>query len=236
MVGLSPRERLFVALDTSERGEALHLARTLRDSIGGIKIGLEFFTAHGPQAARELAEAAGVPLFLDLKLHDIPNTVAGAVRAALTLRPQFLTLHASGGEAMIRAAQEVIRASGASTQLLAVTILTSLDDKDLMALGQDPSPGHQVRRLAHLAVRAGARGIVCAPTEVAGLRAELGPQVVLVTPGVRPVGSAKGDQKRTLTPHDAVRAGADYLVVGRPITTAEDPRLAAEAILHETAG
>lgn len=226
-----PRNRIFVAFDTQDTGHALQMARQLHGVIGGIKIGLEFFVANGMHETRRVAETAGLPLFLDLKLHDIPNTVAGAVRAAVSLHPKFLTLHASGGAAMMRAAAEVVRSAGADTKLLAVTVLTSLDGDDLMQVGQDPSPGHQVRRLAKLAVASGCAGIVCAPTEVQGLRAQLGAAPVLVTPGVRPAGAAMGDQKRTMTPHDAITAGADYLVIGRPITAASEPRKAAESIV-----
>jgi len=177
-------------------------------------------------------------LFLDLKFHDIPNTVAGAVRSAMGVAPAFLTIHASGGQAMIEAAANAAR-QGAETHgvnppiLLAVTVLTSLDADDLSSVGQDRSVSDQVRRLGELAVKSGATGLVCAPFEVRFLREALGDDVVLVVPGVRPDWSAKNDQKRVMTPAEAIDAGADYLVIGRPITASDDPVAAASKIVAE---
>jgi orotidine-5'-phosphate decarboxylase len=193
-----------------------------------IKLGLEFFAANGPAGLRTLA---GWPLFLDLKLHDIPNTVAGAVRALLPLAPRLLTLHAAGGTAMLAAARAAAAAAGdARPRLLAVTVLTSLDAPALHATGVADAPADQVLRLARLALAAGMDGLICAPTEVAALRSALGPAPLLVVPGIRPAGAATDDQARTLSPAEAAAAGADWLVVGRPITQAPDPRAAAAAL------
>ena len=226
---MAPRRcGLIVALDTPEPAQALAWAAAVMPPCGMLKLGLEFFAANGPAGVRALG---GRPLFLDLKLHDIPNTVAGAVRAVLALRPRLLTLHAGGGAAMLRAARTAAEAAGeARPMLLAVTVLTSLDAAALHETGVDAAPAAQVLRLARLAIAAGADGLVCAPTEVALLRAELGPAPLLVVPGIRPAGGAADDQARTLTPRDAAAAGADWLVVGRPITQAADPRAAATSI------
>jgi orotidine-5'-phosphate decarboxylase len=221
---------LFVAIDTPEIGRAADLVRAVAPSAGGIKLGLEFFTANGPDGVRRVLPD-GTPLFLDLKFHDIPNTVAGAVRSALALAPSFLTLHAAGGGAMIRAAAEA--ASGGGCRLLAVTVLTSLDASDLASVGQLGPTLDQVRRLALLARESGADGIVCAPHEVAAVRAETGPDFTLMVPGIRPAWAAAGDQKRVMSPAEALAAGADHIVVGRPITGAADPAEAARRILGE---
>jgi orotidine-5'-phosphate decarboxylase len=218
---------VFVALDTVERARARALADAVRPHVGGLKLGLEFFCANGPDAVREVAGEA--PLFLDLKLHDIPNTVAGAVRAVRPLRPALLTLHAGGGPAMLRAAVE---AAAGEVKLLAVTVLTSLDEGDLDRVGQRGPVLDQARRLARLAQEAGLAGIVCSPHEIAALRAECGPGFLLVVPGIRPAGAGVGDQKRVMTPQEALAAGADHLVIGRPITAAPDPAAAARAILQ----
>jgi orotidine-5'-phosphate decarboxylase len=209
---------VFVALDTVDRGRARTLADAVRPHVGGLKLGLEFFCANGPDAVREVAGAT--PLFLDLKLHDIPNTVAGAVRAVMPLAPAFLTLHAGGGPAMLRAAVE---AAAGAVKLLGVTVLTSLDGADLDRVGQRGPVLDQARRLA---------GIVCSPHEIAALRAELGSGFLLVVPGIRPAGAGAGDQKRVMTPREALAAGADHLVIGRPITAAADPAAAARRILE----
>ncbi len=193
-----------------------------------LKLGLEFFLANGAEGFKAIA---GAPIFLDLKLHDIPNTVAGGVRAVLPLRPRMLTVHASGGPAMIRAAHQA--ASGAESDrpmILAVTVLTSLDQTDLVAVGVAATPAEQVMRLGRLAIEAGADGLVCSALEVAMLRQALGPAVKLVVPGIRPEGAASGDQARTMTPAGAIAAGADWIVVGRPITGARDPGTAAADI------
>ncbi len=221
---------LFVAIDTPEIGRATDLVRAVAPAAGGIKLGLEFFTANGPDGVRRVLPE-GTPLFLDLKFHDIPNTVAGAVRSALALAPSFLTLHAAGGGAMMRAAAEA--AAGSDCRLLAVTVLTSLDAGDLASVGQLGPTLDQVRRLALLARASGANGIVCAPHEVAAVRAETGPDFTLMVPGIRPAWAAAGDQKRVMSPAEALAAGADHIVVGRPITGAADPAEAARRILDE---
>jgi len=220
-----------VALDTTDVGRALAWAEAVGASRGMVKLGLEFFLANG---AKGVEAMAGAPVFLDLKLHDIPNTVAGAVRAVLPLRPRMLTLHAAGGTAMLAAARAAAETAGERRPLLlAVTVLTSLDASALAATGVSGDPGAQVLRLARLAMAAGADGLVCGPPEVAMLRAALGDGPVLVVPGIRPAGSAADDQARAMTPREAAEAGADWLVVGRPITGAADPAGAAAAIAAE---
>ena len=226
---------VFAALDTTDLARARQLAGLVAPHVGGLKLGLEFFLAQG---LANTAEVAGsTPLFLDLKLHDIPNTVAGAVRAIAALKPEFLTVHAAGGPAMLRAAvDEAAEAAGRTghrVKLLGVTVLTSLDDGDLDAVGQRGPAADQVRRLALLARTCGLDGVICLPYEVAGLRAELGPDFQLVVPGIRPAGAALGDQKRVMGPREAVAAGASRLVIGRPITDAPDPAAAARAIAAE---
>ncbi len=235
---IEPKERIFVALDAPEVARAAHLAQALRGAVGGVKIGKELFSAQGPEGVR--AVAGGERLFLDLKFHDIPNTVAGAVRSALHLRAFMLTLHASGGRAMMQAAAEAAREAAEDLEaprpkLLAVTVLTSLDEDDLEAVGQRGPLGEQVRRLAALARAAGLDGAVCGPQEIATLRADCGPDFDLVVPGIRPSWAPAGDQKRVMSPAEAVSAGADYLVVGRPITAQPDPLAAARRIAAELA-
>ena len=236
---LTPRDRIFVALDTRDLGRAAALARDLAGLVGGVKIGKEFFTAHGPDGVR--AVAGGVPLFLDLKFHDIPNTVAGALRSAIHLRPAFVNVHASGGRAMLEAARQAV-AEGAEDadvprpQLLGVTVLTSLSDDDLREVGQSRPASDQVVRLARLAQACGLDGVVCSPREIAPLRAACRPGFILMVPGIRPSWAAAGDQKRTLTPAQALAAGADYLVVGRPVTGAPDATAAARRIVEEIEG
>jgi orotidine-5'-phosphate decarboxylase len=218
-------DKLIVAIDTTDQVRAASLARDVGAFCGLFKLGLEFFTANGPAGVRAIG---GRPVFLDLKLHDIPNTVAGAVRAVLPLAPRVLTLHAAGGAAMIAAAREAAGPGG--PLLLAVTVLTSLDAAALVATGVAGDPAQQVLRLGRLAVGAGADGLVCSAHEVAALRADLGPEVKLVVPGIRPPGSAAHDQARTMTPREALDAGADWIVVGRPITGAADPAQAAATL------
>lgn len=224
------RERLIVAADTPEAAAALALAAAVAPHAGLVKCGLELFGAAGPGIVPRLA--AHRPVFLDLKLHDIPNTVAGAVRAALPLGAAMLTLHAAGGAAMVAAAREAAEAAGSARPvLLAVTVLTSLDAGALAATGVPDAPLAQVLRLARLAIAAGADGLVCSPEEVAPIRDALGAAPLLVVPGIRPAGAAAGDdQRRTATPERAVADGADWIVVGRPITRAPDPADAARAI------
>ncbi len=224
---------LIAALDTTESETALAWARAVRPYCGMVKLGLEYFLANGA-AGMKLFD--GTPVFLDLKLHDIPNTVAGAVRAVLDLRPAMLTLHAAGGALMIEAARTAAEQAGeARPLLLAVTVLTSLDGEALHATGVAGGARQQVLRLARLAMAAGADGLVCSPLEVAMLRDALGADPVLVVPGIRPAGSDSGGQARVMTPREASDAGADWLVVGRPITQSLNPGHAAEAIAAELA-
>ncbi|MEQ8246602.1 MAG: orotidine-5'-phosphate decarboxylase [Alphaproteobacteria bacterium] len=223
---------VYCALDTTDVDRARALARTLKGSVGGLKIGKEFFTAHGPDGVRRVLPG-GVPLFLDLKFHDIPNTVAGAVRAACALNPVMLNVHAAGGTAMMEAARDAAQESATPPWVLAVTVLTSLDAQDLASIGVTGSPEDQVVRLATLAQRAGLTGVVCAAAEISALRTACGPDFKLVVPGIRPAGSATGDQKRTMTPAEALERGADVLVIGRPITAAADPAAAAQAIARD---
>jgi orotidine-5'-phosphate decarboxylase len=221
-------KRLIVALDTIDANRARSWAAAVAPHAGLLKLGLEFFLANGADGFRTIT---GAPIFLDLKLHDIPNTVAGGVRAVLPLRPRMLTVHASGGTAMIRAAQQAAAGAGPDRpMILAVTVLTSLDQSDLNAAGITTTPAEQVLRLARLAIESGADGLVCSPLEVAMLRQALGPAVKLVVPGIRPEGAATGDQARTMTPPQAIAAGADWIVVGRPITAAANPATAAAEI------
>jgi orotidine-5'-phosphate decarboxylase len=229
-----PRAQLYCAIDRGDVSEARAIAAAVGPAVDGIKLGLEFFLANGPAGVR-LLKRGGQPIFLDLKLLDIPNTVAGAVRAAGRVQPRFLTLHAGGGKAMMRAAVDAVADGGVPMQLLAVTVLTSLDASDLHGLGVHRQPADQVRALAELALEVGCGGLVCAAAEVALLRETFGPQPILVVPGIRPADAPAEDQKRTLTPREAQDAGADVLVVGRPITAAERPGDAAAAIRADLA-
>lgn len=222
---------VFVAIDTPDVAAATALRQSVRPHVGGIKLGLEFFLANGVEGVNQVV-GEGVPLFLDLKLHDIPNTVAGAVRSLGRLKhaPAFLTIHAQGGRAMIEAAVAARDAAVPGLKLLAVTVLTSLDDVDLADIGVSSGSLDQVKRLAYLSVDSGADGCVCSPKEVAALRDMLGSEAALMVPGIRPTGASAGDQKRVMTPRDAMDAGASHLVIGRPITQAADPAAAALAI------
>jgi len=222
------RNPVFCAIYTTDLGRARALAASLGGAVGGVKLGLEFFLANGPAAVRGVA--GGVPLFLDLKLHDIPNTVGGAVRAVAPLAPRFLTIHCGGGPEMMRAAVAAAAAGSPATTLLGVTVLTSLDAGDLEAVGQRGPLAEQASRLALLARDCGVGVLVCSPHEVAALLRACGPDMVLVVPGIRPAGSGTADQKRVMTPGEAMAAGADWLVIGRPITGAPDPAAAARAI------
>jgi orotidine-5'-phosphate decarboxylase len=221
--------RICAALDVPDPRSAAELARKLAGHVGMFKVGLELFVAHG-RAAVEAVRPFGLPLFLDLKLHDIPQTVEAAARGASELGASLVTVHASGGAAMIAAAR---RGLGGATKLIAVTVLTSLNDDDLAAAGFSGTPAETALRLAKLAVGAGADGVVCSPHEVALLRAELGAGPLLIVPGIRPAGAEAGDQRRTGTPREAVRAGASWLVVGRPLRDAPDPAEAADGIARE---
>ncbi len=218
------KERIIVALDTDSPDKAVEVAASLRGEVGLFKVGMELFPRGGPEIVRRIRET-GADVFLDLKFHDIPNTVAGAVKSAAALGVRFATVHASGGKAMLAAAARA--AEGTGTTLLAVTVLTSLDDADLADIGYSSTAAATVLRLAAMAAGEGIGGIVCSAREVSAVRERVGRGAVLVTPGVRLPEDATGDQKRVVTPEDAVRQGADYLVVGRPITKAQDPCAAA---------
>lgn len=216
---------IFVALDTTDLERAKAIAARVKNHVGGLKLGLEFFCANGPDAVREMA-SLGLPVFLDLKLHDIPNTVAKAVQALRPLAPAILTVHAAGGRAMMEDAKA---AAPEGTKVVAVTMLTSLDDEDLAATGVAGDAHAQVARLTALAREAGVDGVVCSGNEVKAAR-KLWPDGFFVVPGVRPADAGVGDQKRVVTPRQALDNGASILVIGRPITQAEDPDLAARAI------
>lgn len=238
---LAPRNPLFVALDTNDLRTARAWANELGALVGGLKLGLEFFSAHGVAGVRAVMGADAPPLFLDLKFHDIPNTVAGAVRAVAPLAPHILNVHATGGRAMMRAAfdaagEEAARLGQPRPKVIAVTVLTSLDDPDMHATGVASPVFDQVRRLAALSLDAGLDGVVCSPREVAVLRADLGGEAMLITPGVRPDDAPTQDQKRVTTPAQALRSGATHLVIGRPITGAADPTDAARRILADLDG
>lgn len=220
----SPHERLIVALDVPTLEEAESLARQLIGAVGWFKVGLELFAAHGPEAVRAIR--AHGPVFLDVKLHDIPTTVERAAARIAELGVGLVTVHAGGGAEMVAAA---VRGLGGHGEVLAVTVLTSTSDTELAALGAEPA-AFQVPRLARLATGAGAPGLVCAPRDLTAVREAVGPAVRLVTPGVRPAGAGTDDHARAATPAAAVADGADLLVIGRPITRAEDPVSAAEAI------
>jgi orotidine-5'-phosphate decarboxylase len=233
------RERLAVALDLPDRMALLAMARHLAPEAGVLKVGLEAFVAEGPTLVRDLV-ASGADVFLDLKLHDIPNTVGRAAAAAVATGAAIVNCHAAGGMEMMKAFGEGARAAAAKAghpapTLIAVTILTSLDAAAVRAVGLEGSPREAALRLALLAKESGLDGVVCSPDEIGTIRAECGVDFLLVVPGVRPRGEAAGDQRRVATPSDAIRAGADLLVVGRPITGAPDPAAAARAIVAEIA-
>lgn len=226
------RERLIVALDVPDATAAEALIRRLEGSCRWLKVGLELFVAAGPAMVESLANR-GYSVFLDLKFHDIPNTVAGAVRSSAKLGARMLNVHAAGGPAMLAAARNALEGIGNPPQLLAVTVLTSMDQQQLQATGIGRTPAEHVELLAQRCLDAGIRGFVCSSEEVAHLRALTGPEGILVTPGIRPAGAPIGDQSRIATPAEALRQGASYLVVGRPITQAADPAAAAQAVLKE---
>lgn len=232
--------RILCALDTTSVDQARALVSGLAPFVGGVKLGLEFFSACGPEGMARVT-ATGAPVFLDLKLHDIPNTVAKAIHALVPLKPFMMTIHTAGGPAMMKAAakaaSDAAAAAGVPRPLIVgVTVLTSMNEDDLMAIGVEGEVQSQVERLARLAQSCGLDGVVCSPHEIAALRRACGPKFTLVVPGIRPAGAAIGDQKRVMTPAEAVSLGADYLVIGRPITEAADPAAAAadiEASLRE---
>lgn len=232
-----PSQRLILALDYDRLAPALRLARRLYPRISFFKIGSQLFTSEGPEAIRRVAALGrGVRIFLDLKFHDIPNTVAGAVAAAAELPGvRMVNVHALGGPEMMRAAAEALRGRRNPPLLLAVTVLTSMDAAQLRRVGVTGPPAKRVLKLAKLAQSAGVDGVVASPQEVAAIRKACGRKFVVVTPGIRPASAARDDQSRIATPAQAIRSGADYLVVGRPITAAPDPLAAAEAIFQEVA-
>jgi orotidine-5'-phosphate decarboxylase len=225
---------IFAAIDTAEFDHARMLVDAVKGSGVGIKLGLEFFNKFGPQGVRDL-ELGNLPLFLDLKYHDIPNTVAGAVRSIAELEPDVMNVHAGGGLAMMKAAKQALDEEASkrarTTHLIAVTILTSMDDDDLDMVGQKAPVGEQVLRLAKLAQSAGLDGVVCSPHDIAAVRLACGPEFITVVPGVRPAGVAVGDQKRVMTPERAMAEGATSLVIGRAITGACDPKASAKQLV-----
>jgi orotidine-5'-phosphate decarboxylase len=232
MSSLAARDRLAYPLDYASLDEARRGAALVSESFGVLKVGLQLFVSEGPAAARIGGEFSA-SVFLDLKLHDIPETVERAVGSAAALGVRYLTLHAGGGPKMLERAAERALKENTGLVLLAVTVLTSLDAADLSATGVAAAPAEHALRLARLAVASGIGGLVCSPAEVSALRAAVGPDVVLVTPGIRPGGASGDDQKRTGTPADAIRSGSTLLVVGRPVRDAADPRAAAAAVLRE---
>jgi len=227
-----PREQLIVALDVSSAAAAQKIVAAVGDSAFTYKVGKQLFTAEGPQIVRDLV-ASGRQVFLDLKYHDIPSTVASAVREAAKLHVSMLTVHASGGGRMLRAAVDAARNMNPSLMVLAVTVLTSLDDSDLEKMGVRGKVVDQVLRLSALAIADGCHGVVASAQEATELRNELDGEFLIVTPGVRPAGMGRGDQVRVVTPAEAIAAGATHIVVGRPITQAADPTAEARAILGQ---
>lgn len=227
---MNAKDRLIVALDVDSRARAEGLVDELAPHVGMFKVGKELFTAEGPEMVRSIVNAGG-RVFLDLKFHDIPNTVAKAVGTASRLGAFFVTVHTAGGRAMLEAAASALPAEG--TQLLGVTVLTSHTDETLREVGARGTVVETVRQLAVLARDSGIDGVVCSPHEIGLIRETVGDDMVIVTPGIRPRGSAKGDQARVMTPGEALRLGCDYMVVGRPITEAASPKDAAQAIVEE---
>jgi orotidine-5'-phosphate decarboxylase len=229
---LTPQDRLIIALDVPNAGQAQRLVQTIGDAGVYYKVGLELFTAEGPSVVRELV-SSGKKVFLDLKVHEIPNSAAGAIRSAASLGASMVTVHASGGLKMMQAACIAALAAPHRLTVLAVTVLTSLSEAEVKEIGYGGNAADQVIRLAHMARNAGCGGVVASPQELTRLRAEIGPDMGIVTPGIRPLGSDIGDQARIATPADALRAGASHLVIGRPINAADDPAAATRSILAE---
>lgn len=223
---------LILALDFSDRNRAISFLSLYGKGIKWVKVGLELFTKEGPDFVREIADL-GYQVFLDLKLHDIPNTVTRTVKSLSSLPIQMLTLHASGGKSMMEGAVKAAREYAYNLDLLAVTVLTAIDKDTLLATGVASSPEEQVARLGHLAIDSGVQGVVCSPQEITLIREELGKDALVVTPGIRPIGSSSNDQKRTLMPAEAAIMGSDFIVVGRPILEAVDPLDAVKTILNE---
>ncbi len=229
----TPANPVFCALDTTDVSKALAWAKAIKPYVGGLKIGMEFFNANGPQGTAKVAEV-GLPIFLDLKLHDIPNTVAGGIRALLPLGIAITNIHAAGGPAMMRAAaDEAAKAGAKRPKIIGVTMLTSLDASDLTATGVTGTALEHVVRLAKLAQASGLDGVVCSAHEIEPLRRACGPDFMLIVPGIRPAGTTLADQKRVMTPREAFALGATIIVIGRPITEAADPAAAARAIRDE---
>ena len=228
MTSLNP---IFCAIDTIDMDRALSLAEDITAAGCCIKLGLEFFNSHGPQGVKKIQETfPDLPLFLDLKYHDIPNTVAGAIRSITShVRPAYLNLHAAGGLKMMRTAKE---ACPSETKLLAVTILTSLDEQSLQEVGYQENLSERVLQMAKLTKQAGLDGVVCSSHEIEAIRAACGEDFILMVPGIRPAGSDAGDQKRIMTPREAMDKGATHLVIGRPITQSDDPKKSAQEILE----
>jgi orotidine-5'-phosphate decarboxylase len=229
------RERLIVALDVSSAAAAQKIVAAVGDSAHTFKVGMQLYTAEGPQVVRDLI-ASGRQVFLDLKYHDIPNTVAAAVKEAAQLGVRMLTVHAAGGAKMVHSAAEAAKAANPKALILGVTVLTSMDDAELEMTGILDAVPDQVRRLGALALLSGCHGIIASAQEAPALRKELGTHFIIVTPGVRPAGAAHGDQARVVTPAEAMKAGVNYIVVGRPITDAPDPAVAARDIVAEMRG
>ena len=230
----SARQRLIVALDVPDPSSADDLIERLEGTCAWFKVGLELFVAAGPSVLEPIL-ARGHSVFLDLKFHDIPNTVAGAVRSAARLGASMITVHAAGGPAMLTAARKALDGVADPPEILAVTMLTSMDAEQMNSVGLERSPAQQVNLLTQMTLESGIRGFVCSPQEVAAVRALAGAEAAIVVPGIRPAGTEIGDQKRIATPAETLRSGASYLVVGRPITQAPDPAAAAAAILAEMA-
>ena len=233
-------DKIYVALDTVSLEEAQSLARLLKGKVGGVKLGKEFFSAHGPQGV-SIISREGLPIFLDLKFHDIPNTVEAAIKASVPLNLSMLNVHVSGGLEMMRAAKRAAREETKRLKIpcpliLGVTVLTSLDDKDLDKVGVGNETSQQVELLTKLAMEAGLDGVVCSPAEIRSIRKIVGNEFVLVTPGVRPEWAVKGDQKRVTGPREAIEAGSSFLVIGRPITASNDPLEALSQIQVEVNG
>jgi orotidine-5'-phosphate decarboxylase len=235
MIMPHPQNPIICAVDTTDVDHAVNLAQEVREQVGGIKLGLEYFTANGARGVRQITDL-NVPVFLDLKFHDIPNTVAKAIRATAGINTFMMTVHTAGGRAMLRraieASDEVSQLTGKERpQIIGVTILTSMDQDDLAMIGFNDPLHDQVKRLADLAQSAGLDGVVCSPYEIQMLRKQCGDEFKLVVPGIRPETSSHDDQKRVMTPKEATSRGADHLVIGRPITQAQSPADAAQAIL-----
>ncbi len=227
-----PRQHLIIALDVSSAAAGRNIIAAVGDSVSTYKVGMQLYTAEGPQVVRDLV-ASGRRVLLDLKYHDIPNTVASAVREAAKLGVSIVTVHAAGGGKMLRAATEAARSVNPALMVLAVTVLTSMDDQDLDKLGVRGRVVDQVLRMAALALADGCHGVVASAREASALRSELGDEFAIVTPGVRPVGADHGDQSRVVTPAEAIKAGATHIVVGRPVTAAADPAAEVRAILEQ---